>query len=366
MIITRTARLTLVAAAGALALAACGSSSSSGSSTSASGSGSTDCATGSIKASGSSAQKNAMTDWINSYQQNCPGATINYQANGSGAGIQDFTNAQVAFAGSDSALKDTEQTAADKRCATGPAINIPMVGGAIAVAYNLQGVDKLILNPSVTAGIFNNTITKWNDPKIAALNPGVTLPDAAIAQFHRSDSSGTTANFTAWLKATGGADWTYDTGKEWKAPGGQGSKGSDQVLASVKSTPNSIGYVELSFIQDAQGVKGAWIDNGGGAVEPTSANAASTIASATVTGSGNNLSLKIDRTTKTPNNYPVVLVTYEITCEKGLPSDQATLVKSFLTYTSGDSAQGQLSTSGYVPITGDLLTKVRTAVSSIS
>ena len=368
MIITRTARLTLVAAAGALALAACGSSSSGGSSTSASasGSGSTNCATGSIKASGSSAQKNAMTDWINSYQQQCPGATINYQANGSGAGIQDFTNAQTAFAGSDSALKDTEQAAADKRCATGSAINIPMVGGAIAVAYNLTGVDKLILNPAVTAGIFNNTITKWNDPKIAALNPGVTLPDATIAQFHRSDSSGTTANFTAWLKDTAGTDWTYDTGKEWKAPGGQGSKGSDQVLASVKSTPNSIGYVELSFIQDAQGVKGAWIDNGGGAVEPTSANAASTIASATVTGSGNNLSLKIDRKTTTANNYPVVLVTYEITCEKGLPADQSALVKSFLTYTSGDDAQGQLSSNGYVPITGDLLTKVRTAVSSIS
>jgi len=362
--ISRTARFTFIAAAGALALAACGSSSGGGSSTSASAS--VNCATGSIKASGSSAQKNAMTDWINAYQQACSGTTIDYQANGSGAGVQDFTNAQTAFAGSDSALKDTEQPLADKRCASGPAINIPMVGGAIAVAYNLTGVDKLILNPAVTAGIFSNAITKWNDPKIAALNPGVTLPDATIAQFHRSDASGTTANFTAWLKDTAGADWTSDTGKEWKAPGGQGSKGSDQVLASVKSTPNSIGYVELSFVQGAQGVGAAWLDNGGGAVEPTSANAAATIAAATVTGTGNNLSLKIDRTTKAPNNYPAVLVTYEITCEKGLAADQSALVKSFLTYTASDAGQGGLADNGYVPITGDLLTKVRTAVSAIS
>lgn len=365
MSISRTARISLVLAAGTLAVAACGSGSSGGSSSSAAG-GSIACTTGSIKASGSSAQKNAMTDWVNAYQTACAGATIEYQANGSGAGIQDFTNGQTSFAGSDSALKEEEQPAADKRCATGPAINIPMVGGAIAVAYNLAGVDKLILNPEVTAGIFGNTITKWNDPKIAALNPGVTLPDATIAQFHRSDASGTTANFTKWLVAAAGAGWTFDSAKEWKAPGGQGSKGSDGVISSVKSTPNSVGYVELSFLDGAEGVKGAWIDNGGGAVEPTSANAATTIAGASVTGSGNNLSLKIDYATKTPNAYPAVLVTYEITCEKGLPADQSALVKSFLTYTSSADGQGQLAEIGYVPITGDLLTKVQGAVAAIS
>ena len=365
MLNTRSARVALALAAGTLTLAACGSSGGGGSSTSASG-GPTNCATGSLKASGSSAQKNAITEWINTYQTDCPGSTIEYTANGSGAGITDFTNAQTDFAGSDSALKEEEQPAADKRCATGTALNIPMVGGAIALAYNLAGVDKLILNAEVTAGIFANAITTWDDPKIAALNPGVTLPSASIAQFHRSDSSGTTGNFTKWLVAAAGSAWTFDTGKEWKAPGGQGSKGSDQVLASVKSTPNSIGYVELSFVQDVAGIGAAWIDNGAGPVEPTSVNAALTISSAQVTGTGNNLSLKIDYATKTANAYPVVLVTYEITCEKGLAADQVALVKSFLTYTSGDAAQGELSAVGYVPITGDLLTKVRTAVASIS
>ncbi len=247
MTISRTARLAAVAVAGVLALAACGSDGGS----SASSSGDANCVSGSLKASGSSAQKNAMAEWINGYQSNCSGATIDYQANGSGAGIQDFINKQTAFAGSDSALKEDDKTAADARCATGPAIDIPMVGGAIVAAYNVSGVDKLILSSDVLAGIFGNTITKWNDPKIAGINPGVTLPDATIAQFHRSDSSGTTDNFTKFIATTSTA-WTFGNAKEWTAPGGQGAKGSDGVASAVKSTPNSIGYVELSFAQDAK------------------------------------------------------------------------------------------------------------------
>jgi len=361
---TRIAAITAVAGLGVLALTACSSSSSGG--TGSSGTGSANCVSGSINASGSSAQKNAMTDWINAYQTNCPGATINYTANGSGAGITDFVNNQTAFAGSDSPLKSADQAKADARCGTGnTAIDIPMVGGAIVAAYNLPGVSKLILTPKVLAGVFSSTITKWNDPAIAAVNPGVTLPSATIAQFHRSDSSGTTDNFTKYLTATAAADWTYGSNKEWKAPGGQGSKGSDGVASSVKSTPNSIGYMELSFAQNGN-LSAAWIDNGAGAVEPTSANAATTLATATVTGTGNNLSLKLNYAVSQPNAYPIVLVTYQITCEKGLPASQLGLTKSFLTYTSSSDAQGMLTTTGYVPITGDLLTKVQAAVASIS
>ena len=366
MNVTRTTQVLAVSVAGVAALAACGSSSSSsGSSGSASASASVSCQTGTIKASGSSAQKNAITEWINAYQQDCAGSTIEYTPSGSAAGIQDFVNSQTSFAGSDSALNADQQTQANTRCANNEAWNLPMVGGAIAVAYNVSGVDKLILTPEVTAKIFSGQITTWNDPAIAQLNPGVNLPSATIAEYHRSDGSGTTANFTAWLDAASQGAWTFGTGKEWKAPGGQGSKGNDGVAASLKSTPNSIGYIEESFLDQA-GAKAAWINNGGGPVELTTQNATNGLATAQVTGQGNNLSLKLDYATTAANAYPIVLVTYEITCSKGLPVDQSGLTKSFLTYTASAPAQQMLPDLGYVPIPSDLISKVQSAVGALA
>ena len=361
MRLTRILIASTAACATVLTLAACGGGGSSSSSANA------DCASGSIRAAGSSAQGNAITDWINSYQTQCPDATIDYQAVGSGAGVEQFVAKQTSFAGTDSGVKDADLEKANERCSGGPAINIPMVGGAIAVVYNLADVDGLILTSDIIAKIFSSTITKWNDPAIAALNAGKSLPDATIAQFHRSDSSGTTDNFTKYLAATAPSAWTFAPGKDWIAPGGQGAKGSDQVIASVDGTANSIGYVELSFLFGMLNTKAALIDNGGGPVEATSATAATTIAAATVTGAGNDLLLKIDYTTKASGAYPIVLVTYEVACEKGLSADQnPALVKSFLTFAASDAGQSQLTTSGYVPITGTLLAKVRTAVSSLA
>jgi phosphate transport system substrate-binding protein len=367
---TRKAALAATTFAGALLLTACGGSGDSGSSSDSGGSSAAadiTCVDGSIKAAGSSAQANAITQWITDYQIACEGATIDYQPVGSGAGVEQFIAAQTSFAGTDSAIKEEDLVAANERCGGGPAINLPMVGGAIAVAYNLEGVDSLVLNPDTLAGIFANTITKWNDPAISALNPDVTLPDATIAQFHRSDSSGTTDNFTKYLAATAPGVWTFEPGKEWVAPGGQGSKGSDQVMASVDTTPNSIGYVELSYVLDAQAAKAAAIDNGGGPVEATSENAATTISGAEVVGQGDNLALYIDYTVSAPGAYPIVLVTYEGVCQTGLAADQnPALVKAFLQYAASDSAQGDLIEAGYVPITGELLTMVRAAVDAMS
>lgn len=363
---TRIAAAAGLTLAGAMLLTACGSDENADGGSPSSSSSAITCVSGTIKASGSSAQKNAMTEWINAYQKACPDATIEYSPSGSGAGIQDFINNQTSFAGSDSALKDDEQPKANARCGTGnQAINLPMVVGPVAVAYNLPGVDTLVMTPEILAGIFGNTITKWNDPAIAAANSGVTLPDATIAQFHRSDSSGTTDNFTKYLTAAAGSAWTYSSGKDWTAPGGQGAKGSDGVASALKSTPNSIGYVEYSFTQEG-GLGVAEIDNGGGAVALTPESAAKAVESAQVTGTGNNLTLKIDYTTTTPGAYPIVLVTYEITCEKGLPADQLDLTKAFLTYTASADGQSKLVDLGYAPLPESLDTKVQDAVASLS
>ena len=148
MNITKTAIATM-AIVSTLSLSACGSDNNGAPAASGSAAGA-----GSLMASGSSAQKNAMAEWVNGFQTANPGITVDYQANGSGAGVQDFINAQTDFAGSDSALKPEEVTAAATRCGGNNAINIPMVGGAIALAYNVAGVDSLVLNPKVAAGIF--------------------------------------------------------------------------------------------------------------------------------------------------------------------------------------------------------------------
>jgi phosphate transport system substrate-binding protein len=363
----RSARIAGAALIGALALAACGSDNNASGATPTAGGSSVDCKTGNLKASGSSAQKNAMNEWTTDYQTACTGATINYSPSGSGAGVQDFINNQTAFAGSDSALKDDEHTTADARCKTGKAIDIPMVVGPIAVAYNVKGLDKLILTPSVIAQIFTGKITKWNDSAIAALNSGVTLPDAAIAAYHRSDSSGTTDNFTKYLGAAAASDWTYAHAKDWpkEITSGQGAKGSDGVAAALKGQDNSIGYVELSFTTDGSlGV--AQVDNGGGAVTLSPESAGKALEAATITGTGNDLTMSLDYTTKAAGAYPIVLVTYEITCEKGLSSTDLDLTKSFLTYTASDAGQAKLTSLGYAPLPASLVTKVRASVAAIS
>ncbi len=380
MTIQRYGRLAGVALVGALALTACGSdsnpntSSSGGTTTpgassaagSASATASKDCATGSITASGSSAQANAMAEWIKAYQSACAGSTINYQSVGSGAGIEQFIAGTTDFAGSDSALKPEEQPKADARCKTGKAINIPMVVGPIAIGYNVEGVKGLVLDAPTIAKIFTGKITKWDDPAIKALNAGATLPSTGIQAFHRSDSSGTTDNFTKYLAAAAKTDWTLEHAKEWKAPGGQGAKGSEGVSAGVKQTAGAIGYMELSFAQNS-GLGIAKIATGASApVELTTEAAGKALDAAKVVGTGNDLALKLDYATKAEGAYPVVLVTYEIACEKGTAADKLPLAKSFLGYTAGDAGQQLLAKNGYGPLPATLVTKVRASVAAMS
>ncbi len=122
-----------------------------------------------------------------------------------------------------------------------------MAPGGIAISYNLPGVTKLNLSAATIAGIFDGKIKTWNDAAIKADNPGVTLPSTTIQTFHRSDSSGTTYNFTNYLTNVAKSAWTYGFGKNWTAPGGQGAKGSSGVAQGVKSTAGGIGYFERSF-----------------------------------------------------------------------------------------------------------------------
>ncbi len=365
---TRLSKLAAVAALSTLALAACSSTTTAttGSSAATPAAAALACPAGQITAEGSSAQSNAIQDVIASYNDACKNkAKIEYNPTGSGAGIKNFNAGLVDFAGSDSALKADEATAAAARCKTNAAWNLPMVVGPIAFSYNLKGVDKLILNADVLAKIFQGKITTWNDPAIAALNAGVTLPSDKIVVFYRSDESGTTENVSKYLKATAPTVWTPDTSKAWKGVGGEGKNKSSGVAEAVKATSGSLGYMEWSYATDNKlGI--AQINTGSAAVQLTSASVGKALEAATVTGTGNDLSLKLDYATKVAGAYPAVLVTYEIVCSAGLDSAKSAIVKDFLTYFSSETGQSSLEKLGYAPLPSSLRTKVASAVQAIT
>ena len=373
MKLPRYAALTSAVIAGALALTACGSDNNdtatpTGSSTSGAAAAEV---SGTLNGEGSSAQKNAIEQAISTFGDSNPGATVNYNPTGSGTGIKQFNAGQDDFAGSDSALKTVavdgvvEADAAKTRCGGNEAWNLPMAVGPIAVAYNLAGVDKLILTPAVTAQMFLGMITTWHDPAIAKLNPGVTLPATKISVFFRSDESGTTENFQKYLQGAAPASWAAAPSKVWPGKVGEGRKGSDGTSAGVKSTAGGLTYVEWSFAKD-QKLGVAEIDNGGGAVTLSGDTAGKAIAAATPAGTGNDLRLKLDYASKDPGVYPIVLVTYEIACSKGLAADKTTLLKAFLTSYASTATQTSLQEIGYAPLPTEIQTKVTAAIAAIS
>ena len=369
----RLTSVTGIALVGTLALSACGSDNnvtptpgaSNGATNAA------DCPKGTLSAEGSSAQKNAIEQAITDFQDACKTATLNYNPTGSGAGIKQFIGGQVDFAGSDSALKDVakagstsiEQADADKTCGS-PAWNLPMVTGPIAVGFNVKGVDKLVLTPAVTAKIFGGVITKWNDPAIAAINAGVTLPAEAIKVFFRSDDSGTTENFTKYLHTAAAADWSADPAKKWSGKG-EGKEKSAGVANAVKSTEGGITYAEWSYAKDNKlGI--AKIDNGAGPVKLTGEAVAKAVRVATQSGSGNNIKLKLDYATKEAGAYPILLVTYEIVCSKAKDPAKAKLVKAFLKSFAAPAEQTKLQEIGYAPLPASVQTKVAAAIDALS
>ncbi|GAA2822665.1 phosphate ABC transporter substrate-binding protein PstS [Kitasatospora paracochleata] len=321
---------------------------------------------GQLLGAGSTAQANAMDVWKAAFSSGCPSITVTYGGGGSGAGIQQFNQGKVAFAGSDAALKQSEIDASKQVCTGGQGIDLPMVGGLISVVYNIDGVDHLVLNGQTIAKIFNSEITKWNDPAITALNPGVALPDADIQSVHRSDDSGTTANLTGYLAVASNGTWPYPASKTWAGKGGQSANGSAGVAAQVKQVKNSIGYVELSFAQ-TNGLKSAAIATGASKpVDATAANAATTIAKAQPAGTGNDLALNLNYATQDEGAYPLVLVTYEIVCDKGNKAATLDALKSFLAYTSSDSAQQAIGSQGYVPLPSAITSQVKNVIPTLS
>ena len=297
------------------------------------------------------------TKWIDEYNK-LTGVQINYQAIGSGGGIKGITDQTVDFAGSDNAMTD-EQLAALKA----PVLHIPTVMGGIVITYNVQGVSSgLKLTADTISGIFLGDIAKWNDPKLVADNPGVSLPDAAIAAVHRSDGSGTTAVFTDYLSKVS-PSWKsrVGSGQSVSWPGGVGAKGNDGVAGSVKSTPNSIGYVELIYaLQQKLGY--AAVKNASGTFVDATLDSVSKAAVGVTLPDDLRASLT---NSSNPDAYPIVAMTYLLTY-KDIPDHAKALAVARYFWWGTHDGQKFAKDLGYAPLPGDVQGKVETKLHSIT
>ncbi|NSX96599.1 phosphate ABC transporter substrate-binding protein PstS [Agrobacterium vitis] len=235
-----------------------------------------------ISGAGSSFIYPVFSKWGEAYKAKT-GISLNYQSIGSGGGIKQVEAKTVTFGATDKPLSDEELT---KNGLT----QFPMVMGGIVPMYNIEGVKpgELVLDGKALEGIYMGTITKWNDPAIAALNKGVKLPDQAIVVVHRADGSGTTFNFTDYLSKVS-ADWKSkigsDTAVEW--PVGIGAKGSEGVANTVKQTAGAIGYNEYAYVIQNKLGYAKMKNDAGKVVEPSLDSFAAAAANADWAGAKN-------------------------------------------------------------------------------
>lgn len=321
-----------------------------------------------LTASGSTAQAHAMTRFIDAYHKACSEQTLNYNAIGSGAGINEFLSGKTDLAGSDTPLSGDQYAAAKQRCGGADAWNLPVVFGPMAITYNLANVDTLVLDGPTLAKIFNGTITRWDDPALTALN--ASMPAEDIRVVYRSDASGTTDNFQSYLTAASAGAWKQGTGKAFNGAVGVGAVGNKGTAELVKSTEGAISYNELSFALE-QGLYAAEIKTPASrrSLRPVrigTDTVGKTISGAKIVGEGNNLVLDISSfyNPAQPDVYPIVLATYEIVCSKYPTPEVALAVKAFLQAAIGPG-QVDLNKFGYIPLPAGFQARVSEAVDAI-
>jgi len=302
-----------------------------------------------LNGSGSSFQKAYQESAIEAYKKANPGVTINYGSGGSGKGRQDLADMVVDFAGSDSPYKDAD-VAKNKG---GDVLYFPILLGPITITFNVEGVTKLQLSADTIAKIFQRDIKKWNDPAIAADNPGAKLPAVDIVVVHRADGSGTTDNFTKYLVDAAARTWKLKSGStvEWSADtqAGQGNSGVAQI---VKSTAGAVGYVDLSDAK-ASGLKYAMVKNRGGKfVEPTAESASA---------AGDGIDVRDNLVFSALNargdaSYPITYQSWVIVYANQADKAKGTALKAYLKYLMGDG-QKLLKELDFAPLPKGLQTK---------
>jgi phosphate transport system substrate-binding protein len=317
---------------------------------------------GTLTSGGSSAQANAQGAWTAAFTAVATGVTINYdKSQGSGGGVTNWLSGSYDFAGTDAPLNPAQVTSAATTCGAGGGLDLPVYLSGVAIIFNLPGVTKLNLDSATIANIFNRKITTWNDPAIAAENPGVTLPGDPITPVVRSDGSGTTANFTTYLSETQPTLWSYPVSTAWPVTGESAQQGGSGVVATVAAGKDTIGYADQSSVGTATQAA-IQLGTGKTYVKYTAAGATAAFkaaASAVPTGTGD-LSQHLDYTKITASGaYPIPLLSYDVLCTQFKAPAQAKLATAYIGFI--DSTNGQAvsaKNAGSAPLPANILTEV--------
>ena len=297
--------------------------------------------------------------WFADFNKQNPGVQISYQSVGSGAGVEQFQAGTVDFGATDAPLKAKDRETFKAKYGAEP-VQVPMTGGSIVFAYNLDGIDELKLPRAAYCGIVTGKVTKWNDPAIASANPGAKLPDSEISFVHRSDGSGTTYAFTNHLK-TACPDWKAGVSKSVEWPLGTGAKGNEGITAQVQQTPGSIGYTEYSYAKE-NSLKMASIENKSGKIiAPTPESGAAAFAGETVPA---DFALQVPDS-KNPAAYPISTLTWLLLYPEYKDAAKKEALQNVINWslTDGKAAANEL---GYIPVDEALAGKVKTAVGKLT
>lgn len=304
---------------------------------------------GQLNGAGASSQAAAQQAWAAGIQADNPDLTVNYDPVGSGGGREQFIAGGVAFAGTDSALKEDEISGAEETCGGGY-IQIPAYVSPIAVAFNLPGIDSLNMDAATIAAIFAGQIATWDDPAIVEANPDADLPSLAITTVSRSDESGTTDNFTSYLAAAAPQVWTYEPDGVWPVSGGEAAQGTSGVVQAIEAGEGTIGYADESQVADLGQVS---VQVGEEYVGPSAESAAAIVdvSEPAADRPEGDLAIELARDTQEAGVYPIVLVSYLVACQSYEDAQTATNVKGYLTYVNSPAGQeAAASTAGSAPL----------------
>jgi phosphate transport system substrate-binding protein len=294
-----------------------------------------------LGAAGSTFISPLMTKWVSVYQQTHPTVQINYRPIGSGGGIEELKQGYLSFGASDAPLDD------DQIKGMSPVIQVPVTAGPVCVVYNLPHLSTpLKLSAKTLSDIYLGNIFTWQDPAIARDNPGASSPRGAIIVVHRSDGSGTTNIFTSYLSKVS-HDWAWKTGHSLSVtwPIGLGADGSKGVLAIVKQTPGTIGYLELNYAK-ANGIPVASIQNQAGHfVKPDPASTAAAITAFSIALAKDVRTPIVDPPASAPDAYPISGFSFVLIPKDRPDSGQQAAVRDFIAFaiSSGQDSAEELA-----------------------